>query len=505
MKKALTVICFLLVMAMLFAPFCSAEGADSDTLVDWNIRIPVPEGTTAVLKGNYYYIYAQKAGSIPYVMVSAYHYESMDKLIQDLDALMREQYKDLEVTTELHERTIGEKDCLEIGYGYTISGNVVRDRRIFTSCDDLFYMFASKEVEARGMVIGTMLEDVVAGCRFLSEEENELTELEDDWVLAEGYLYCQNDGMPKYWLDFTGMVADNLVLHCYFRSGEPTFYESDYILDLSTADIEDAVITIHDVYDLNGFDVSDWFKRVSIRLDEDTVTMVIRRDNNTLAGGGDDNILTGVYEMDPIGIGGYFEYHDENGMRKYWLDLNGEDPELHAMFRSGEPEFYEEVFILDPDSIEQESEYSIRINRIWNSAGKDVSKWFRSFTLSQVQGAVLMTVERDEKTLAGGADDNILTGVYLLVPHAYLRPAELGPYTGEELARWARIYYFRDTGFFPPEADVEENSDGTFTIHLYEVVEQDGTVHTATSAWYTVDEYGTGQNDITGKEIDLCW
>ena len=50
-----------------------------------------------------------------------------------------------------------------------------------------------------------------------------------------------------------------------------------------------------------------------------------------------------------------------------------------------------------------------------------------------------------------------------------------------------------------------DNEDGSFTVHLYEVVDLDGDTHTATSAWYTVDEYGVGQDDITGKAIDLCW
>ena len=45
--------------------------------------------------------------------------------------------------------------------------------------------------------------------------------------------------MPKYWLDFTGAMADGVVLHCYFRSGDPTYYESWFILDLYTADITD--------------------------------------------------------------------------------------------------------------------------------------------------------------------------------------------------------------------------------------------------------------------------
>ena len=33
--------------------------------------------------------------------------------------------------------------------------------------------------------------------------------------ISGAYVYYE-DGMPKYWLDFTGSVADNVVLHCFF-------------------------------------------------------------------------------------------------------------------------------------------------------------------------------------------------------------------------------------------------------------------------------------------------
>ena len=124
-----------------------------------------------------------------------------------------------------------------------------------------------------------------------------------------------------------------------------------------------------------------------------------------------------------------------------------------------------------------------------------------------------MTVDRDERTLAGGGEDNILTGTYVMLPvgvhvdpvtrRTSLRPQSDGPYSPEELADWAQIHYFCTSGFFPPEADVTSNPNGTFTIHLYEIVDLDGMKHTATSAWYTVDAYGVGRNDITEEPVSL--
>ena len=68
----------------------------------------------------------------------------------------------------------------------------------------------------------------------------------------------------------------------------------------------------------------------------------------------------------------------------------------------------------------------------------------------------------------------------------------------------AQMYCKRISGFYPPEADVEDNGDGTYTVHLYEIVPNgDGTYHTATSAWYTVNASGVGVDDLFGSAVNL--
>lgn len=82
-------------------------------------------------------------------------------------------------------------------------------------------------------------------------------------------------------------------------------------------------------------------------------------------------------------------------------------------------------------------------------------------------------------------------------------------FTGEvfntdELARAAADYYERHSGFRPPEAEVLANPDGTWTVHLFEIVDEGGgRTHTATSAWYTVDEFGIGTDDLFGTPVDF--
>ena len=513
MKRLSVLLSFILIFSLVLCPSASAQD-NFDTLADWEIRVAVPdEAAAAVLQGNSYYIYAQQEGYIPYVMLMATsRFASEEEFIDYLNEAMASQYRSqgFQIASPAELRTVGSKLCYEVDYSYTISGYDAVDRRIFMTVGDLTYMFASKEVPSLGMTLGTMLEDVVAGCVFLAEEpalpENTPSPGEgDDSGLCDAYLYCQDDGMPKYWLDLTGAIIDKPVLHCYFRSGDPTFYESCFILDFDPQELEDnGGVFVSGISNVQGTDVSDWFKWFSVELDEDGILFDIERDEKTLAGGPEDNIMTGVYLLEPSAAAVSYEYRDDSGALKYWLVDAGETVELHGSLRSGgDPESFEEIYVLDGASAEDDSGYVTSYSKILKK-GSDVSRWFQSVVLSRVQNSYILSVERDEKTLAGGPDDNILTGVYTFDPHVCFTPLEDGPFTEEELGVLAKRYYFRNHGFFPPEAEVAVNEDGSFTVHLFEIVDLDGTTHTATSAWYTVDPFGVGVNDITGEEVYLA-
>ena len=317
---------------------------------------------------------------------------------------------------------------------------------------------------------------------------------------GNAYLFCREDGIPKYWLDFSGALSEDPVLHCYFRSGDPEFYEVLFFLELETSDAGNGKCAVRCVTDQYGADRTNWFRKFLICPEGDGLSMTVVRDPGTLAGGSEDNILDGIYLMHPVNTSVVYEYRGEDGQLKYRLIPRGEIIELHALFRSGDPAYYEEVFLLETEPDDNPVHAIERVTRI---SGEDVSHWFRSLTLSSVQGAYLLNVQRDESTLAGGADDNLLSGVYCFEPQIGIRPVSEGPYTTEELGRWAQIFYFQSSGFFPPIADVEENADGSITIHLYEIVSLDGDTHTATSAWYTVDAYGCGRDDITGETVSF--
>ena len=159
MKKLFSLV-LAIVLSLSFASPGFAD--DTDTISNWNIRISVPEGKTGVLKGSEYYIYGQHEGSIPYVMLRVYRYDNAEKFITDFTQYMQQQYSDLRVTSSAEQKTIGNKRCYEIDYGYTVSGYEVKDRRVIITADETTYMFASKEIESKGMIVGSMLDDVVA-------------------------------------------------------------------------------------------------------------------------------------------------------------------------------------------------------------------------------------------------------------------------------------------------------------------------------------------------------
>ena len=77
-------------------------------------------------------------------------------------------------------------------------------------------------------------------------------------------------------------------------------------------------------------------------------------------------------------------------------------------------------------------------------------------------------------------------------------------YTPEELCKLAQDYYYRMYDFYPPDASYTSNTDGTYTICLFEIVKEDGNIeHSATCGWYTVDVCGMGQDDIMAQTVDI--
>lgn len=144
--------------------------------------------------------------------------------------------------------------------------------------------------------------------------------------------------------------------------------------------------------------------------------------------------------------------------------------------------------------------------------GEDLTPSFTKFDFIFYPEKVVMTVERNTDLMAGGDSDNIQTGTYTLFASDWMPDTSatmekqdiLAPYQSVELAAMARAYYLKENHFLAPEVECVKNDDGTTTIHLYEIVEDDKKVsHTGTSAWYTVDGYGKGKDDVMGNTVEF--
>ena len=117
-----------------------------------------------------------------------------------------------------------------------------------------------------------------------------------DYSEYDGYRYMNpSDGHVKYYID----AGDGLKMHCFFMSGDPEYYEVVYDMDLDSAQTDGDTLIIKKVTDSEGTDISGYFKSLSFTFGEKEVLMKVQRDESTLAGGTEDNVLTGEYRFTP--------------------------------------------------------------------------------------------------------------------------------------------------------------------------------------------------------------
>ena len=105
----------------------------------------------------------------------------------------------------------------------------------------------------------------------------------------------------------------------------------------------------------------------------------------------------------------------ENKQPKYWIEFDGEFY-LHCMFRSDSTKYEEVVYTLYPDW-DAPCAQELTIRTVKDAQGNDISDWFSylHFWFSY-ENIVFMEVKRNESTLAGGPDNNLLSGDYVLLP-----------------------------------------------------------------------------------------
>lgn len=155
------------------------EEDNSTTLEEWNIKVPIPDNSTSMLDGSTgeFYIYPTGQEGIPYVMIMPFDYsDGGESFLYDFKDYMLGIYADLQETEDIHEINIGQYNCWQTRYEYTISGYNAQDRRVAIEHNGKIYMFAVKEIPELDLTTGTLLEDTVEGLVFLDQTSTPTTE-----------------------------------------------------------------------------------------------------------------------------------------------------------------------------------------------------------------------------------------------------------------------------------------------------------------------------------------
>ncbi|MDY3730965.1 MAG: hypothetical protein SO005_11215 [Candidatus Choladocola sp.] len=155
------------------------EDDNSTTIEEWNIKVPIPDNSTSMLDGSTgeFYIYPTGQEGIPYVMIMPFDYSyGGESFLNSFKDYMLGIYADLQVTEDIHEVSIGQYNCWQTRYEYTISDYQAQDRRVAIDHNGKIYMLAVKEIPELDLLTGTLLEDTVEGLVFLDQTSTPTTE-----------------------------------------------------------------------------------------------------------------------------------------------------------------------------------------------------------------------------------------------------------------------------------------------------------------------------------------
>ena len=109
-----------------------------------------------------------------------------------------------------------------------------------------------------------------------------------------------------------------------------------------------------------------------------------------------------------------YAYVLESGQVKYRIESR-DGFKIHCFFRSGSPDYYEEVYTINLNRAIA-TDGAMMVRTIKDSKGNDISKQFELLMFSFEDNQVVMTVRRNENTVAGSEDDSMMSGKYVLTP-----------------------------------------------------------------------------------------
>ena len=143
--------------------------ASSEAIALDDLGISIAPGSYISIEqtDGFVYVYTQKSGTIPYVIVGCYNITAED-FTDQFTQYMAQEYSDLQVTSQESMITLNDREFSCIVYSYNVGGYVVQDTRLFFAENGNTYMFGAKEIPELSYYVGSTLEETAGSFAYLA-------------------------------------------------------------------------------------------------------------------------------------------------------------------------------------------------------------------------------------------------------------------------------------------------------------------------------------------------
>ena len=150
--------------------------ASSEAIALDDLGISIAPGSYISIEqtDGFVYVYTQKSGTIPYVIVGCYNITAED-FTDQFTQYMAQEYSDLQVTSQESMITLNDREFSCIVYSYNVGGYVVQDTRLFFAENGNTYMFGAKEIPELSYYVGSTLEETAGSFAHLAGGDSDYT------------------------------------------------------------------------------------------------------------------------------------------------------------------------------------------------------------------------------------------------------------------------------------------------------------------------------------------
>lgn len=150
--------------------------ASSEAIALDDLGISIAPGSYISIEqtDGFVYVYTQKSGTIPYVIVGCYNITAED-FTDQFTQYMAQEYSDLQVTSQESMITLNDREFSGIVYSYHVGGYVVQDTRLFFAENGNTYMFGAKEIPELSYYVGSTLEETAGSFAHLAGGDSDYT------------------------------------------------------------------------------------------------------------------------------------------------------------------------------------------------------------------------------------------------------------------------------------------------------------------------------------------